>query len=97
MAGSIAYVASRSTAQEWRPLPLFGLLVALAFASERFEFSLRGQHLSAGLIALVLTMTLLGPAPAVAFGLVVTVSRRPSGPIPFVYGWATCPASPSFR
>src|SRR3979411_2616276 len=62
-----------SRPQEWEPLPLVGLLFALTIVAERLEFEIRGQHLSASLVVLVLAMSLLGPAPAVAFGIVVTL------------------------
>jgi len=60
-----------SRSQDWHPLALVGLLLALALVAERIEFEVRGQHLSASLVVLVLAMSLLGPAPAVALGLVV--------------------------
>jgi putative nucleotidyltransferase with HDIG domain len=59
--------------QEWHPAALVGLLFALALVAERLEFEIRGQYLSASLVVLVLAMCLLGPTPAVVFGLVVTV------------------------
>jgi putative nucleotidyltransferase with HDIG domain len=83
--GALAFLAATTTAEEWHPLPLVGLLLALALVSERFEFSLRGQNLSAGFIAMVLTITLLGPAPAVAFGLTVMVIAAAKRPGRFVY------------
>src|SRR5258707_9959753 len=67
--GAVATSAWLSRAQEWQPLPLLLLLLVLALIAEQFDFSIRGQHLSASFIALMLTMALLGPAPAVAFGL----------------------------
>ena len=58
------------------------LLLALNLAGERLEFTIRGQDLSAGFVALVLAMTLLGPAPAVAIGVcamvLTTATRRTS-------------------
>ena len=62
-----------SRSQDWHPLALVGLLLALALVAERIEFEVRGQHLSASLVVLVLAMSLLGPAPAVALGLLVTL------------------------
>lgn len=79
---SAATILSRS--QEWNELPLVVLLLALALMAERLDLLIRGQHLSASFIALVLAMSLLGPAPAVAFGLAVMVLnsavRRLSAP-----------------
>ena len=62
-----------SRSQDWHPLALVGLLLALALVAERIEFEVRGQHLSASLVVLVLAMSLLGPAPAVALGVAVTL------------------------
>jgi putative nucleotidyltransferase with HDIG domain len=83
--GAVALAASLSRSQEWRELPLVALLLALALMAERLDLLIRGQHLSASFIALVLAMSLLGPAPAVAFGLAVMVLnsavRRLSAPL----------------
>src|ERR1700739_902927 len=80
LAGSVAAAALLSSPQEWSPLPLVGLLLVLALVAERLEFEVRGQHLSASLVVLVLAMSLLGPAPAVVLVIVVTapnsISRR---------------------
>jgi putative nucleotidyltransferase with HDIG domain len=73
LAATAATAVALSSPQEWEPLSLVGLLLALALVAERLEFEIRGQHLSASLVVLVLAMSLLGPAPAVAFGLVVTL------------------------
>jgi putative nucleotidyltransferase with HDIG domain len=83
--GAIAASAWLSRAEEWQPLPLLLLLLVLALIAEQFDFSIRGQHLSASFIALMLTMALLGPAPAVAFGLAAmtlnSAMRRLSAPL----------------
>jgi putative nucleotidyltransferase with HDIG domain len=71
--GTIGVVVWISRPQEWHPLSLVGLLLALALVAERLEFEIRGQHLSASLVVLVLAMSLLGPGPAVAFGIAVTL------------------------
>jgi putative nucleotidyltransferase with HDIG domain len=71
--GLVGAAVALSSPQEWEPLSLVGLLLVLALVAERLEFEVRGQHLSASLVVLVLAMSLLGPAPAVAFGLIVTV------------------------
>lgn len=73
LAAVVAAVPLISRAQEWHPIGLVALLFALALVAERLEFEIRGQYLSASLVVLVLAMSLLGPAPAVAFGLVVTL------------------------
>lgn len=75
--GTAAWI---SDAQEWQPLLLVGLLLALSLGGQRMVFTIRGQHLSAGLVAQVLAMCLLGPAPAVAVSIAaavfISVGRR---------------------
>jgi putative nucleotidyltransferase with HDIG domain len=73
LVGVTVAVVLLSRPQEWHPAILVVMLLAIALVSERLEFEIRSQHLSASLVVLVLAMCLLGPAPAVAFGLVVTV------------------------
>jgi putative nucleotidyltransferase with HDIG domain len=72
-AGSIGVAAWVSRAQEWHPFSLLALLLAVGLVGERLEFEIRGRHLSASLVVLVLAMSLLGPAPAVAIGIAVTL------------------------
>ncbi|MGH2855058.1 MAG: HD-GYP domain-containing protein [Solirubrobacteraceae bacterium] len=71
--GAVGAAVWLSSPREWHPLELVGMLLVLALVAERLEFEIRGQHLSASLVVLVLAMSLLGPAPAVAFGILVTV------------------------
>jgi putative nucleotidyltransferase with HDIG domain len=71
--GSVGFATSLSRSVEWHPLPLVGLLFALALIAERFDLEIRGQHLSASLVPVVLSMTLLGPAPAVLVGLATMI------------------------
>jgi putative nucleotidyltransferase with HDIG domain len=62
-----------SQSQEWGPLPLVGLLLALALIGQRLGVTLRSQQVTADFLALVLAMSLLGPAPAVCFGLITMI------------------------
>lgn len=82
LAGAITAVVLTYHAEDWQPLQLFGLLLALSAAGERFEITIGNQSLSAGFIGLVLSMTLLGPAPAVVIGIIAiavdSLHRRPS-------------------
>jgi putative nucleotidyltransferase with HDIG domain len=77
LGASVAFNASA----DWGPPELVGLLLVLSVLGERLELTVGSQSLSAGFIALVLAMTLLGPAPAVAVALVAitadSLSRRP--------------------
>ena len=59
-----------SQAQEWSSLVLVGLLLSLTLIGQQLRVILRSQEVSAAFLALVLTMSLLGPAPAVCFGLI---------------------------
>jgi putative nucleotidyltransferase with HDIG domain len=56
-------------AQEWNSLPLVALLLSLTVIGMRLRVILRSQEVSAAFLALVLAMSLLGPAPAVCFGI----------------------------
>jgi putative nucleotidyltransferase with HDIG domain len=66
---AVAVVSSRTA--DWQPLDLCLLLFALTAVGDRMILTIRHQHLTAAFIAEVLTMALLGPAPAVAFGVIV--------------------------
>lgn len=68
LAGAVGAAALLSHAQEWQPLLLVGLLLALALVGDRLIVTIRSGHLTTLHVALTLTMCLLGPAPAVAFG-----------------------------
>jgi putative nucleotidyltransferase with HDIG domain len=59
-----------SRAQEWSSLPLVSLLLALAIIGQQISVKLRNQQVTAGFLALVLAMSLLGPAPAVFFSVI---------------------------
>jgi putative nucleotidyltransferase with HDIG domain len=69
LAGSVGGAASVSRFAEWRALPLVGLLLALTLGGHWLSVTIRIGRLNASLVALVLAMALLGPAPAVAFGI----------------------------
>ena len=47
--------------------------VALSLGGQGLQFTIRGQNLSAGFVAQVLAMSLLGPAPAVAIALLAAM------------------------
>lgn len=80
--GCLAAAGLTSSGVDWSPLELVALLLALSVVGERLELTVGSQSLSAGFVALVLAMTLLGPAPAVAIAVVAiavdSMSRRPS-------------------
>jgi putative nucleotidyltransferase with HDIG domain len=71
LAGAVALAVKLSRAQDWQPPQLLVLLLVLSATGDRLTVNVRNQNLSGAFIALVLAMTLLGPAPALAMGLVV--------------------------
>lgn len=73
LAGSMAGAAALSEADDWRPLGLFALLLALAVVSEAFRLETRRFKISAAFLSLVLAMTLMGPAPAACLGVLTMV------------------------
>ncbi len=78
-ASAVAAAVLTSRAEDWQPLTLVALLLALALIGQRLTVEIRGQRLTAAFVAWVLAMSLLGPAPAAAFGIVVvalTSARR---------------------
>src|SRR4051812_8898405 len=95
VAGTVAAVDS--TADDWRPPELFGILLALALASDLLAVQHRAQRISGAFLALVLAMALLGPAPAAAIGVIsVLVDQlRARNPLPRLITnlatWATFP------
>ena len=70
LAGALVTAALISRTQEWNSLPLVGLLLTLAIVGQQLSVKLRNQQVTAGFIALVLAMSLLGPAPAVCFSVI---------------------------
>jgi putative nucleotidyltransferase with HDIG domain len=75
LAGTVVAAAWFSRADEWSPLLLVGLLLVLAFLGEWFSVELSDGQLSASLVAIVLAMGLLGPAPAAACGIAAMIHR----------------------
>ncbi|HTW42464.1 MAG TPA: HD domain-containing phosphohydrolase [Solirubrobacteraceae bacterium] len=69
LGGAVTAATLLSRAEEWQPLVLVGMLLVLALGGDWLSIEIRIGQLSASMVALVLAMSLLGPAPAVAFGL----------------------------
>jgi putative nucleotidyltransferase with HDIG domain len=103
LVGTITTAAWLSRAEEWSPPSLVALLLALALAGELFSVEISDGQLSASLVAIVMAMGLLGPAPAAACGVAAMVHRSARGrlsvsqwlnnlttfaAIPFAGGWA---------
>jgi putative nucleotidyltransferase with HDIG domain len=82
LSGSTAAAALLSDAADWRPAGLVVLLFALAVLSEPFRLDTKNFYVTTSFLALVLAMTLLGPAPAVAIGVSIMLiggARRRAG------------------
>ncbi len=69
LAGSLGAAALLSTAAQWEPLALVGLLAVLAWGSDFLTLETKRARISGSFLGLVLAMALLGPAPAVIIGL----------------------------
>jgi putative nucleotidyltransferase with HDIG domain len=62
-----------SEREDWRPVSLFLLLLALAIVSEAFRLETKRFKVSAAFLSLVLAMTLMGPAPAASLGVLTMI------------------------
>src|SRR5919206_1390147 len=69
LVGSIAAAALLSQPDQWRPPELVGLLGVLVVGSDFLTLHAKRFRISGSFLGLVLTMAVLGPAPAVALGL----------------------------
>ncbi len=81
---SCVIAALDSTAADWQPPELFLVLLALAIGSDFLALQHRTQRVSGSFMAIVLAMALLGPAPAVAIGVlsVLVDQLRAHNPLP---------------
>ena len=69
LVGSIAAAALLSDQTQWTPPELVGLLAVLVVGSDFLTLHAKRFRISGSFLGLVLTMAVLGPAPAVALGL----------------------------
>jgi HD domain len=69
LAGSVTIAALLSTADQWQPIEMVGLLAVLAMGSDFLTLPVKRARISGSFLGIVLAMALLGPAPAVAIGL----------------------------
>src|ERR1700760_2859985 len=65
--------ALTSTAAHWMPAGVVFVLLGLAVVTDLFAVEHGGQRISGSFLALVLAMTLLGPAPAATIGVASVV------------------------
>lgn len=73
LAGTATAAASLSRADEWHPAALLGVLAVLVALGEWLSVEVRGGELSGSFIAIMLAMSLLGQAPAVALAIAAVV------------------------
>src|SRR6476661_940688 len=69
-AGLVALATTQ--ARDWTPIELVFLLLVLAIGSDVLTIDFRGIRVSGSFLSIVLAMALLGPAPAIAIGVVAT-------------------------
>jgi putative nucleotidyltransferase with HDIG domain len=69
LASSLSVVVATSRVSDWQPVSLVVLLAAISVASDAMAIETKALRLTGSFVALVLAMALLGPAPAVAIGL----------------------------
>jgi HD-GYP domain-containing protein (c-di-GMP phosphodiesterase class II) len=79
LTGTIVAAVWLSRNAEWNPPLLVALLLLLALLGEWLSVEISGGQLSASLVAIVLAMALLGPAPAVACGVAAAVLGSAAG------------------
>ena len=77
-----------STAEDWRPVSLVLALAAMMVVADVLPATARRIRMSAGLTVQVVAMALLGPAPAVAIGVVSTVVESITNRVTFRRGFA---------
>jgi putative nucleotidyltransferase with HDIG domain len=74
LTASVSTAVLTSRPDDWQPLHLVAFLFVLTVVGQRLIVPLGKGQLTGAFIALVLTMSLLGPAPALAFGVGVIVA-----------------------
>src|ERR1700689_2136316 len=82
LTGTIAAAAWLSSAEEWQPLALVSLLLVLTLVGDWLSIETPGGELSCALVAIVLVMALLGPAPAMAFSVAGTILNSATRRVP---------------
>ncbi len=97
LAAAVCVAALTSKAADWQPLELVFLLFVLAVGSDMLTVEVRDMRVSGAFLAIVLAMTLLGPAPAAAIGATSALidallsRRRWDRALNNVATWATFP------
>src|SRR3954469_3278945 len=73
LSSAVVTAVLTSSARDWRPLPLLAVLACLAIGSHLFPFETGNVRICGSFMSMILAMTLLGPAPAVAIALTAVV------------------------
>ena len=80
LSSSLAAATILSRTADWQPFELLALVWTVTLLSAAFPLQVKGVKASGSFLGLVLAMALLGPAPAVALGivtqLVLTIATR---------------------
>ncbi len=81
LAAAITCAALTSTAEQWQPLALVLVLLGVMALSDAFSVKMGSIQVSGSFVALAGAMVILGPAPAVAIGILASIydlaRRRP--------------------
>ena len=96
LAGGVVTGVAISEADDWRPFPLFVLLLVLANVSEAFRLKAKHLNISASFLAIVLAMTLLGPAPAAVLGVAAMLASDLQRRAPWRSHLANCSTYAAF-
>ena len=75
LSSSVAAAIVLSSAEDWQPVELLALLGLLTLLSGAFPLQVKEVKASGSFLGLVLTMALLGPAPAVALGVITQLPQ----------------------
>lgn len=83
LVAAVAVAAMSSRSQDWQPYPLLAVLLVLTAVGQFLIITIRNQQLTAAFIALVLAMSLLGPAPAALIATAVVVASSAKRRLPW--------------
>jgi putative nucleotidyltransferase with HDIG domain len=70
----VVTAAAVSTADQWRPLPMVGLLAVLVLGSDFIVLDAKRFRIGGSFLGIVLAAAVLGPSPAVLLGVGATVA-----------------------
>jgi putative nucleotidyltransferase with HDIG domain len=79
LVGTVAAAARISRADEWQPIALVVLLLVLTLVGDWLSIETPAGQLSGSLVAIVLSMALLGPVPAMAFSVAAVILTSSAG------------------